>query len=40
MAMGLEKTKEYVSKNSAIKVILFYLNEDGIFEKYDNYTYN
>lgn len=39
MAMGLEKTKEFIEKNESIKVILYYLSDDKNIEEYSNYTY-
>ena len=39
MAMGLEKTKKFLKKNSKIKAILLYTNENGNLEEYSNYTY-
>ncbi|GAB7256228.1 FAD:protein FMN transferase [Polaribacter sp. OB-PA-B3] len=39
MAMGLEKTKDFLSKNTKIKAILLYTNENGNLEEYTNYTY-
>ncbi|QOD60167.1 FAD:protein FMN transferase [Polaribacter haliotis] len=39
MAMGLEKTKEFIKNNPSIEVILIYLNKDGNLEEFTNYTY-
>ncbi|QTE24092.1 FAD:protein FMN transferase [Polaribacter cellanae] len=39
MAMGLEKTKDFIKNNSTISVILIYLNKDGNLEEFTNYTY-
>ncbi len=40
MAMGLEKTKEFLTKNPSIKVILLFSSENGIIEEYTTYTHN
>jgi len=37
MAMGLEKTKEFLVNNSELKVILIYLNKNGDLEEYSTY---
>jgi len=39
MAMGLEKTKEFLIKNPSIKVILLFSSGKGIIEEYVTYTY-
>ncbi len=39
MAMGLEKTKEFLIKNPSIKVILLFSSGKGIIEEYATYTY-
>jgi len=38
MAMGLEKTKEFLIKNPSIKVILLFSSNKGIIEEYATYT--
>jgi len=38
MAMGLEKTKEFLIKNPSIKVILLFSSNEGIIEEYATYT--
>ena len=38
MAMGLEKTKEFLIKNPSIKVILLFSSDKGIIEEYVTYT--
>jgi|TARA_B110000902_G_scaffold242574_1_gene294041 thiamine biosynthesis lipoprotein len=40
MAMGLEKTKEFLIKNPSIKVILLFSSDKGIIEEYVTYTYD
>jgi len=40
MAMGLEKTKEFLIKNPSIKVILLFSSKSGIIEEYATYNYN
>lgn len=40
MAMGFEKTKEFLNQNSHLKVILIYNNKQGKNSEYTNYTYN
>tara|TARA_R110002050_G_scaffold17762_5_gene52453 strand:+ start:881 stop:1861 length:981 start_codon:yes stop_codon:yes gene_type:complete len=37
MAMGLEKTKEFLENNNELKVILIYLNKNGDLEEYSTY---
>ena len=37
MAMGLEKTKEFLKNNNELKVILIYLNKNGDLEEYTTY---
>ncbi|MGY8910403.1 MAG: FAD:protein FMN transferase [Flavobacteriales bacterium] len=37
MAMGLEKTKEFLKNNNELKVILIYLNKNGDLEEYSTY---
>lgn len=39
MAMGLEKSKNYLKKNKKLQVILLYSNKNGKLEEYSNYTY-
>jgi thiamine biosynthesis lipoprotein len=39
MAMGLEKTKEFLKKYPNLEVILLFLSEDGTIEEYATYTY-
>mgnify|MGYP006074740199 CR=1 FL=1 len=38
MAMGLEKTQEFLIKNPSIKVILLFSSNKGIIEEYTTYT--
>ncbi|QNM84685.1 FAD:protein FMN transferase [Polaribacter pectinis] len=40
MAMGLEKTKEFLRKNKQIDVILIFTNDNGNLEEFSTYTYN
>ena len=40
MAMGLEKTKSFLDKNTKLEVILLFTNAEGNLEEYTNYTYN
>lgn len=40
MAMGLEKTKKVIEKNSNLKVILIYFDDNGNMTEYTNYSYN
>jgi thiamine biosynthesis lipoprotein len=40
MAMGLEKTKEFLIKNPSIKVILLFSSDKGIIKEYVTYTYD
>jgi thiamine biosynthesis lipoprotein len=40
MAMGLEKTKSFLDKNTKLEVILLFTNAKGNLEEYTNYTYN
>ena len=40
MAMGLEKTKLFLIKNTQLEVILLFTNSEGNLEEYTNYTYN
>jgi thiamine biosynthesis lipoprotein len=40
MAMGLEKTKYFLDKNTKLEVILLFTNAEGNLEEYTNYTYN
>ena len=40
MAMGLEKTKSFLDKNTNLKVILLFTNTAGNLEEFTNYTYN
>jgi thiamine biosynthesis lipoprotein len=40
MAMGLEKTKEFLKNNTDLKVILLFLDADGNMNEYSTYTYN
>ncbi|MGK0325003.1 MAG: thiamine biosynthesis lipoprotein [Polaribacter sp.] len=39
MAMGLEKTKEFLIKNPSIKVILLFSSKNGVIQEYITYTY-
>lgn len=39
MAMGLEKTKYFLTKKTELGVILLYTNTEGNLEEYTNYTY-
>jgi thiamine biosynthesis lipoprotein len=39
MAMGLEKTKSFLDKNTKLEVILLFTNTEGNLEEYTNYTY-
>jgi thiamine biosynthesis lipoprotein len=39
MAMGLEKTKEFLEKNPELEVILLFSDADGTINEYTNYTY-
>ena len=39
MAMGLERTKAFLENHSNIKVVLLYINKEGVIEEYSNYTY-
>ncbi len=39
MAMGLERTKAFLENHSNIKVVLLYINKEGLIEEYSNYTY-
>ena len=39
MAMGLEKTKEFLNKNAQLEVILLFSDADGSIKEYTNYTY-
>lgn len=39
MAMGLEKTKEFLKKHSQLEVILLFSGADGSIKEYTNYTY-
>ena len=39
MAMGLEKTKEFLRTNSQLEVILLFSDADGNIKEYSNYTY-
>jgi thiamine biosynthesis lipoprotein len=40
MAMGLEKTKLFLIKNTQLEVILLFANSEGNLEEYTNYRYN
>ena len=40
MAMGLEKTKEFLKTNTHLKVILIYFSADGNLNEFSTYTYN
>ena len=40
MAMGLEKTKLFLIKNTQLEVILLFTNSEGNLEEYTNYRYN
>lgn len=40
MAMGLEKTKSFLDKNTKLEVILLFTNTEGNLEEYTNYSYN
>ncbi|MFQ3296359.1 MAG: thiamine biosynthesis lipoprotein [Polaribacter sp.] len=40
MAMGLEKTKLFLIKNTQLEVILLFTNAEGNLEEYTNYRYN
>lgn len=40
MAMGLEKTKEFINKRNDLKVILIFLDSNGSLNEYSTYTYN
>ena len=39
MAMGLEKTKDFIRMQKKLKVILLYSNKDGEIQEFNNYTY-
>jgi thiamine biosynthesis lipoprotein len=39
MAMGLEKTKEFLEKNPELEVILLFSDADGDIKEYTNYRY-
>ena len=39
MAMGLEKTKSFLDKNTKLEVILLFTNTEGNLEEYTNYIY-
>lgn len=39
MAMGLEKTKEFLEKNPQLEVILLFSDANGNINEYTNYTY-
>lgn len=39
MAMGLEKTKEFLEKNPQLEVILLFSDADGNINEYTNYAY-
>ncbi|WP_298782054.1 FAD:protein FMN transferase [uncultured Polaribacter sp.] len=39
MAMGLEKTKEFLKTNSKIEAILHYLDAEGNFKEFSSYSY-
>ena len=39
MAMGLEKTKEFLEKNKQLKAILIYTNDSGNLEEFSTYSY-
>jgi thiamine biosynthesis lipoprotein len=38
MAMGLEKTKVFLSKNTQLEVILLFINAEGNLAEYSNYN--
>lgn len=40
MAMGLEKTKEFLNKKNDLKVILIFTDSNGNLNEYSTYTYN
>lgn len=39
MAMGLQKTKEFLESNSDLEVILIYINDDGDLAEFSTYAY-
>ena len=39
MAMGLEKTKQFLVRHKNLEVILLYLNNTGVLEEFSNYSY-
>jgi thiamine biosynthesis lipoprotein len=39
MAMGLERTKEFLKNHPEIEVILLYSTTEGIIEEYATYTF-
>ncbi|ARV07524.1 thiamine biosynthesis protein ApbE [Polaribacter sp. SA4-10] len=40
MAMGLEKTKEFLKTHKNLHVILLYVNNKGVINEFTTYTYN
>lgn len=40
MVMGLEKTKEFLQKNTNLEVILLFFDKNGDIQEYSTYTYN
>ena len=39
MAMGLEKTKQFVANHTQLEVVLLFTNSKGSLEEFSNYTY-